>query len=84
MRWLINGHGTSENMVWRIIISAVGLILIIMALGNLLLFIWGSQAQASISPRRYGGELGAVNDSVIPGMLIIHLQRIMAGSMKGT
>ncbi|MGI6326552.1 MAG: zinc-ribbon domain-containing protein [Saccharofermentanales bacterium] len=57
------GTARRKNMVWRIIISAVGLILIIMALGNLLLFIWGSQAQASISPRRYGGErLGAVND----------------------
>jgi len=57
--------GTSnwKNRFWRIVISAIGLVLILMAITNLLLFIFGMQASASISTRRYGGERqGAVND----------------------
>lgn len=51
-------------MIWRVIISAIGLALMIMALSNLLLFFIGSQATASVSTRRYGGERqGAVNEN---------------------
>ena len=50
-------------LFWRIVISAIGIILILMAIGNLLLFIFGDTAQAVVSTRRYGGERqGAVND----------------------
>ena len=53
-----------KSIFWRVIISAVGLALMIMALSNLLLFFVGSQATASISTRRYGGERqGAVNEN---------------------
>jgi hypothetical protein len=53
-----------KTIFWRIIISAVGLALMIMALSNLLLFIVGLHATACISTRRYGGERqGAVNEN---------------------
>jgi hypothetical protein len=52
-----------SNMFWRIAISTIGIILILMAIGNLLLFFLGNTAQAVVSTRRYGGERqGAVND----------------------
>ncbi|MHB8963823.1 MAG: zinc ribbon domain-containing protein, partial [Saccharofermentanales bacterium] len=55
---------TRSGIFWRIAISAIGMILILMAIGNLLLFFFGDTAQAVVSTRRYGGERqGAVNDS---------------------
>lgn len=50
-------------MFWRIIVSVIGIILILMAVGNLLLFIIGIKTTAAVTTRRYGGERqGAVND----------------------
>ena len=50
-------------MFWRIVISAMGIILILMAVGNLLLFFIGDTAEAAVSTSRYGGERqGAVSD----------------------
>lgn len=40
---------------WRIAISAVGIALILIAAGNLLLFIFGNTASANVSIRRFGG-----------------------------
>lgn len=52
-----------KNIFWRIFISVIGIILILMAIGNLLLFLVGDTAVAKVSTRRYGGERqGAVND----------------------
>lgn len=52
-----------SNSFWRVAISAVGIILILMATGNLLLYIFGDTANAAFSTRRYGGErYNAVND----------------------
>ena len=52
-----------SSLFWRIAISAIGIILILMAIGNLLLFLVGDHAEAAVSTRRYGGERqGAVND----------------------
>lgn len=52
-----------SSLFWRIAISAIGMILILMAIGNLLLFFLGDTAEAAVSTRRYGGERqGAVSD----------------------
>lgn len=52
-----------SKLFWRVAISTVGVVLILMAVGNLLLFIFGGSANAAFSTRRYGGErVGAVND----------------------
>lgn len=44
-----------SDVFWRIVISAVGVALIVMAIVNLVLFIFGTQTDASVSVRRIGG-----------------------------
>ena len=65
MRRLIDERSTSEkHILARHYIGCRARALMIMALSNLLLFIVGSHATASISTRRYGGERpGAVNEN---------------------
>jgi hypothetical protein len=59
----VTGKSKKSELFWRIAISLVGIALILMALGNLLLFILGDTATAAVTTRRYGGERpGAVND----------------------
>lgn len=51
------------DFFWRIAISTIGVILILMAVGNVMLFFFGETANASVSTRRYGGEIyGMAND----------------------
>lgn len=40
---------------WRIVISTVGVALILMAVGNVMLFFFGENSMAKVSTRRYGG-----------------------------
>ena len=44
-----------SDVIWRIIVSAVGIALIAMAIANISLFIFGAQTDASVSVRRFGG-----------------------------
>lgn len=45
----------ASKMFWRIAVSAVGIALILMALGNLSLFFFGESTTAKVTTRRYGG-----------------------------
>jgi len=44
-----------SKIFWRIVISAVGIALILIAVGSLLLFFFGESAAANVNTRRYGG-----------------------------
>ncbi|HPQ48156.1 MAG TPA: hypothetical protein PLP30_12360, partial [Clostridia bacterium] len=44
-----------SDAFWRVVISAVGVALIAMAVGNIILFIFGTRTSASVSVRRFGG-----------------------------
>jgi hypothetical protein len=58
-----NSNGGQPSTLARILISLLGIILIIMAIGNLMLFIFGETAVAEVHTRRTGGErYNAVND----------------------
>ncbi|HEY8499209.1 MAG TPA: hypothetical protein VIL89_01205 [Clostridia bacterium] len=52
----------NANLFWRIIITAVGAALILIALSNLALYFFGTVAPAAVSTRRVGGA----NDSQPP------------------
>ena len=55
--------GGQPSLLARVLISLLGIALIIMAIGNLMLFVFGETAMAEIHTRRTGGErTGAVND----------------------
>ncbi len=45
----------SENIFWRIIISFIGILLILIAVTNLFLFFFGENTTAQVATRRYGG-----------------------------
>lgn len=45
----------ASKIFWRIGISAVGIALILMAVGNLSLFFFGESTTANVTTRRYGG-----------------------------
>jgi ribosomal protein L40E len=58
-----NSNGGQPSTLARVLISLLGIILIIMAIGNLMLFIFGETAVAEVHTRRTGGErYNAVND----------------------
>lgn len=45
----------ASKIFWRIVISAVGIALILVAVGNLSLFFFGESTTADVTKRRYGG-----------------------------
>ena len=51
-----------SDFFWRIVISLVGIALILMAVGNLMLFFFGEPVTGSFSVRRYGGERQGVGN----------------------
>lgn len=50
-----NRESKPSELFWRIVISAVGVALILMAVGNVMLFFSGENSMAKVSTRRYGG-----------------------------
>jgi hypothetical protein len=50
-----NEQSKVSKIFWRIVISAVGIALILIAVGSLLLFFFGESAVANVNTRRYGG-----------------------------
>lgn len=48
-------HSKASNLFWRLVISAVGLALIVMAVGSLSLYFWGQNASAQVTTRRLPG-----------------------------
>ncbi len=51
----VKKQSTFSIVFWRIVISAVGMVLILIAVFNLLLFFFGNTAVANVSIRRVGG-----------------------------